>query len=118
MLAAAADTTGNAMTVSAYKVVSNPEIYIKVRSELEAAFPDPDATLEFEKLEPLPYLVSIPSGVGRVVLATDLSQSAVIKEGLRLSFGVPGRLPRDVPDGGQTFNGIFIPAGVSPHLFN
>jgi hypothetical protein len=30
-----------------------------------------------------------------------------------LSFGVPGRLPRDVPDGGATFNGVFIPAGVS-----
>lgn len=61
MLAAAADTTGNAMTVSAYKVVSNPEIYIKVRRELEAAFPDPNATLDFEKLESLPYLVGILS---------------------------------------------------------
>jgi cytochrome P450 len=59
MLAAAADTTGNAMTVAAYKVVSNPEIYAKVREELEAAFPDPNATLDFVKLEQLPYLASI-----------------------------------------------------------
>jgi cytochrome P450 len=58
MLAAAADTTGNAMTVSAYKVVSNPEMYANVRKELEAAFPDPNATLDFVKLESLPYLVS------------------------------------------------------------
>ncbi|KAG0652243.1 Cytochrome P450 monooxygenase [Hyphodiscus hymeniophilus] len=95
MLAAAADTTGNAMTVSAYKVVSDPEIYAKVKQELEVAFPDANATLDFITLESLPYL------------------SAVIKEGLRLSFGVPGRLPRDVPDGGQVFNGVFIPAGYT-----
>jgi len=30
-----------------------------------------------------------------------------------LSFGVPGRLPRNVPAGGATFNGVFIPEGVS-----
>jgi cytochrome P450 len=58
MLAAAADTTGNAMTVSTYKVVSNPKIYAKVRQELETAFPDPNATPDFVKLETLPYLVS------------------------------------------------------------
>lgn len=63
MLAAAADTTGNAMTVSAYKVVSNPEIYAKVRKELEAAFPDPNATLDFVQLESLPYLVCVFASV-------------------------------------------------------
>lgn len=36
----------------------------------------------------------------------------MIKEGLRMSFGVPGRLPREVPNPGATFNGYFIPAGV------
>jgi len=57
ILAAAADTTGNAMTVAAYHVVSNPELYTKLRAELVAAFPDPNAPLEFQKLEKLPYLV-------------------------------------------------------------
>ena len=112
MLAAAADTTGNAMTVSVYNVVTNPEIYAKVRQELEAAFPDPNATLDFVKLEPLFYLVSYIHLVDIGQIA-DVKQSAVIKEGLRLSFGVPGRLPRDVPAGGQVFDGVFIPAGVS-----
>lgn len=117
MLAAAADTTGNAMTVSAYNVVSHPEIYAKVRQELEAAFPDPNATLDFVKLEPLPYLVSVINTILDSIQAADLKQSAVIKEGLRLSFGVPGRLPRDVPEGGQVFHGVFIPAGVrSPFI--
>jgi hypothetical protein len=30
----------------------------------------------------------------------------------RLSFGVPGRLPRVVPEPGETFNGYFLPGGV------
>jgi cytochrome P450 len=65
VLAASADTTGNAMTVAAYKVVSDPEIFAKVKKELVAEFPDPNERLSFVRLETLPYL------------------SAVIKEGLR-----------------------------------
>jgi cytochrome P450 len=61
VLAASADTTGNAMTVAAYRVVSNPEIYEKVRRELEAEFPDPNERLDFVRLETLPYLVCLPS---------------------------------------------------------
>jgi hypothetical protein len=57
VLAAAADTTGNAMTVAAYKVLCNPGIYKTLRKELLDAFPDPNARLEFTKLEKLPYLV-------------------------------------------------------------
>jgi cytochrome P450 len=61
ILAASADTTGNAMTVAAYQVVSNPEIYKKVRRELEAGFPDPNERLDFVRLETLPYLVGLLS---------------------------------------------------------
>lgn len=94
ILAAAADTTGNAMTVACYKVIGNREIYSALRKELHAAFPDPDAKLNFVTLERLPYL------------------TGVVKESLRLSFGVPGRLPRVVPQPGATFNGHFLPAGT------
>ncbi|KAE8440479.1 hypothetical protein EG329_007445, partial [Mollisiaceae sp. DMI_Dod_QoI] len=93
ILAAAADTTGNAMTVAGYHTVSNPEIFATLKKELEEAFPNAEQNLSFVELEKLPYL------------------TAVIKEGLRMSFGVPGRLPREVPPPGATFNGIFIPAG-------
>jgi cytochrome P450 len=93
VLAAAADTTGNAMTVAAYYVANDPEIHSKLYAELVKAFPDPNATLDYLTLESLPYL------------------TAVIKEGLRLSFGVPGRLAREVPAPGATFNGVFLPAG-------
>ncbi|CZR59395.1 uncharacterized protein PAC_09287 [Phialocephala subalpina] len=95
ILAAAADTTGNAMTVAAYHTVSNPEIFEMLRRELKENFPDSEQELGFVELERLSYL------------------TAVIKEGLRMSFGVPGRLPREVPKPGATFNGTFIPAGYT-----
>jgi len=59
VLAAAADTTGNSMTVATYNVVSSPLIYEKLTSELKTAFPDPQARLSFAELEKLPYLVSL-----------------------------------------------------------
>src|SRR5271170_5617343 len=57
ILAAAADTTDNAMTVAAQHVVSNPVIYKKLTAELRAAFPDPNSRLDSVTLEKLPYLV-------------------------------------------------------------
>jgi cytochrome P450 len=59
ILAAAADTTGNAMTVAAYHVLKSREIYAAVRQELFEAYPDPSAKLEFQKLERLPYLTAV-----------------------------------------------------------
>ena len=58
VLAASADTTGNAMTVAAYHVVNDLIIYERLTDELESAFPDPNAKLDFQSLENLPYLVS------------------------------------------------------------
>jgi cytochrome P450 len=58
-LGAAADTTGNAMTVATYHIVSNQLIYKRLKAELKAAFPDPEARLSFVELEKLPYLVSV-----------------------------------------------------------
>lgn len=59
IVAAAADTTGNALTIAAYNVVLNQEIYLTLAKELEEAFPDSDADLDFGTLQNLPYLVSI-----------------------------------------------------------
>jgi cytochrome P450 len=59
IMAAAADTTGNAMTVAAYNVLQNPEIHEDLKAELRGAFPHPDAPLDFQTLERLPCLVSL-----------------------------------------------------------
>ena len=58
-LLAAADTTGNAMSIAAYHTLKNPEIYARLREELLQAFPDPTERLDFLILEKLPYLVSL-----------------------------------------------------------
>ena len=60
LLAAASDTTGNAMTVAARHVVSNPAIYKTLTDELRTAFPDPWVIMDYPALEKLPYLVSFP----------------------------------------------------------
>jgi cytochrome P450 len=60
-LGAAADTTGNAMTVATYHTVSNKLIYEKLSAEVKAAFPDAQARLSFVELEKLPYLVRVSS---------------------------------------------------------
>lgn len=43
-----------------------------------------------------------------------LSQTAVVKECLRLSNTVPGFLPRRVPKDGVDIGGYHVPGGVSP----
>jgi cytochrome P450 len=114
VIMAAADTTGNAMTVALYHTLRNPEIYNAVSQELQDAFPHAgsDEELSFPELEKLPYLVSqLHEAVKMQAIILTHLQTAVIKEGLRLSFGVPGRLPREVPEPGATFNGYFIPPG-------
>lgn len=37
---------------------------------------------------------------------------AVLKEGLRMCNPIPGGLPRMVPEGGDEYCGIYLPAGV------
>jgi hypothetical protein len=53
------------MTVSAYNVVIDPDIYRTLTAELKAAFPNANEKLDFLKLEKLPYLVGpiLPSVV-------------------------------------------------------
>lgn len=42
-----------------------------------------------------------------------LLQTGVIQEGIRLSFGVPGRLPRYAPTEDLCYAGYNLPRGVS-----
>jgi hypothetical protein len=57
VLGAAADTTGNAMTVGTYHVLSNPAIYHRVREEIRSVYPDANAEMDWVVLARLPYLV-------------------------------------------------------------
>ena len=59
MVAAAADTTGNAIGLAAFNVMTHPEIHQKLRKELLDAFPDPNKQMFFIELENLPYLTGV-----------------------------------------------------------
>ena len=47
------------MTVAAFNVLYNQEVYKKLVAELEAKFPTQTSDLPFLELEKLPYLVCI-----------------------------------------------------------
>jgi cytochrome P450 len=69
-------------------------VHKKLVSELKTAFPNKTHDLEYLTLEKLPYL------------------ACVIKEGLSLSYSIPGRLPRVIETEDATFNGYRVPKGT------
>ena len=76
LIGAGVITTGWALTVGSFYIMSNPDIFRKLRDELVQHIPDPGAVLEWGQLERLPYL------------------SAIVWESIRMSYGVTARLPR------------------------
>ena len=100
MIAAGTDTTANALGTILWHVRQNPNIEAKLVAELTNGMSKDDvmtsASLEGSNFE---YL------------------RAVVKEGLRLSYGVPGRIIRRVPKEGARFGDIFVPGGVSSNIF-
>jgi hypothetical protein len=96
MIAAGTDTTANALGTMLWHVTQNPEVEKRLLEELRRGIPQKDGMVD--------------SGV----LAGDGFEylRAVVKEGLRLSYGVAGRLPRRAPKGGAIFHGYHLPEKV------
>ena len=94
MIGAGLETTAWALTTTSYHLIGNPPILKKLRTELQAAIPDPEANLDSLSLERLPYL------------------SACIQEGIRLSYGISARNPRISPDKSTKYRDWSIPAGT------
>lgn len=97
MFTAGTDTTAHTLTIGTWYLMKNPTMLAKLRSELRTAIPDADSNelMSAWTLEQLPYL------------------NGIVKESIRLGYGVPGRLPRKVPAGGATFCGQHVPAGFA-----
>jgi cytochrome P450 len=76
LVGAGTHTTSWALSVATFHLLSQPKTLRKLKAELETAIPDPTFPTPLPALEALPYL------------------TAVIKEGLRLSFGNTSRIPR------------------------
>src|SRR5579871_1421973 len=74
IIGAGQETVSWALTVIVCHLLSNPAILLKLKAELSTAMPDPDIVTPEATLANLPYL------------------TGVIKEGLRLSYGVSSRL--------------------------
>ncbi|KAL4867376.1 hypothetical protein BDV12DRAFT_171558 [Aspergillus spectabilis] len=88
---AGTDSTGMNTATIIWYLSQNPEIYTQLRTSLETTTTAHDALAH-------PYL------------------RAVIREGLRLSWANPIRLPRAVPQSGWTYKSHFFPPGTSVGL--
>ncbi|RWA09879.1 hypothetical protein EKO27_g5244 [Xylaria grammica] len=94
-VAAGTDTTASALTTLTYFLLANPSILRKLREELRTVMPNSVTELPpTSTLENLPYL------------------TGVIQEGIRLSFSVPGRLPRTAPNEELVYKGYKLPPGT------
>lgn len=91
LIVAGSDTTGNTLTYLVWAVISRPDL----RKALEAELSGLPYGYGDQELEDLPLL------------------SAIIEETLRLYGAAPGGLPREVPVGGVTMAGYFIPGGTT-----
>lgn len=98
-------TSTHMLSITTYHVLKNPPILSRLVAELESAIPIAATPCSLQDLEKLPYL------------------SAVINEGLRISYGSIHRLQRVHPDNALTFRGWTIPPGTpvgmdSLHMHN
>jgi cytochrome P450 len=78
-------TTAWALELITFWLLSQPDTLRRLKAELRNAIPDPNVPASLPTLEALPYL------------------NAVIKEGLRLTYGVSCRLTRSCPTDAVTY---------------
>ncbi|KAI7162507.1 hypothetical protein KC352_g26682, partial [Hortaea werneckii] len=89
-------TTSWALTQSVFYILNDPAVYKNLISELHQAIPETTSSdaFAYEKLEGLPYL------------------TGCVKEGIRFSYGISGRLPRVLQEPIQ-YREYTIPAGTA-----
>ncbi|KAH8721521.1 cytochrome P450 [Phaeosphaeriaceae sp. PMI808] len=94
LIFAGTDTTSTTLTFALSEILSSPRVYQLLHEELKQAMPDPHDLAPLITLESLPYL------------------TACVKEGLRISTPIRGRLPRVSPPGGWKYKGYALSAGT------
>ncbi|KAF6835612.1 benzoate 4-monooxygenase cytochrome p450 [Colletotrichum musicola] len=90
---AGSDTTATAIRATFLYIMTNPRVTAALLAEIDAFKPSGPVIPEAEARE-MPYL------------------QAVIKEGLRIFPPVVGQMSKEVPEGGDTFKGVYLPAGT------
>ncbi|PHH79236.1 hypothetical protein CDD80_5320 [Ophiocordyceps camponoti-rufipedis] len=92
-LLAGADTTATAIRATLLHIISSPRVTTKLLAEIRASHPSWPVITDAEA-RAMPYL------------------QAVVKEGLRMFPPVAGLMAKEVPKGGDTHKGIFLPEGT------
>jgi cytochrome P450 len=93
---AGSDTTASALRSTFLRLLTSPRALTRLRAEIDSAVADGRASSPIQQSEAkeLPYL------------------QAVIKEGLRINPPFLGQVSKAVPAGGDTYNGMYLPAGT------
>ncbi|KAL2063951.1 hypothetical protein VTL71DRAFT_4445 [Oculimacula yallundae] len=94
MVFAGGITVGDTLMTGHFHILSQPELYQKLRSEVLSVWPNLDDPPSIESFETLSLL------------------TATIKETLRMSPGATSPLLRVVPPAGATISSILIPGGT------
>ncbi|OTA58824.1 putative cytochrome P450 [Hypoxylon sp. EC38] len=89
---AGSETTSTVVSTATYYILKTPAVYEKLASEIRSTFNSSDEITEATTRD-LVYL------------------NAVCKEAMRIYAPLPLGLPREVPEGGDTVDGHFVPAG-------
>ncbi|EEY20300.1 pisatin demethylase [Verticillium alfalfae VaMs.102] len=90
---AGSDTTATAIRATLLHIITAPRVVARLLEEISAARPSKPIITDAEA-RAMPYL------------------QAVIKEGLRIFPPVVGLMSKEVPAGGDTFKGVFLPEGT------
>jgi cytochrome P450 len=93
-IVAGTDTTSITLAWCVYLLTQHPDIFAKLREEIDAAIPDRETTVTLAMVNKLPWL------------------EAVLNETLRLYPPVADGLPRSVPKGGAELGGYYLPGGT------
>lgn len=88
------ETSATTLTGIFNHLSRRPEITSRLSKEIRDRFKE-ENDIVIGAIQDLPYL------------------QAVLDEGLRMCNPIPGGLPREVPEGGDTYAGVFLPGGVS-----
>jgi cytochrome P450 len=65
VVTAGTETTANTMSVITYHLLENPDKLQRLRDEIQQLEPNNSAEIKIQKLEQLPYLVFVPSLIGK-----------------------------------------------------
>jgi cytochrome P450 len=94
IIAGGSDTTATILTGVFNHLSRNERILQQLCKEIRTKFQE-EKDITIDAIQGLPYL------------------EAVLNEGLRMCNPIPGGLPRVVPEGGDTYAGVYLPGGVS-----